>query len=168
MTAMLSTPRVFLLCSALSLSGPSSLPHASQHTPPLLHLPHLLAQALSPSSFPPPPVLFSSFTSSWEGFSLPEFKLPAWVGDYPISSMNPATSMSVSCHHKESWVLICSPVVPPAAHLAGGRAEGELLLQVSFTFSVSESRFGTENLTVTPRDEAGDCSFWPAAASSCS
>lgn len=79
-------------------------------------LPHLLFPASSSSLY---------FAHLLLGFSLPKFKLPAWVGDYPIISyMNLATSMSLSCHHKESWVLICSPVVPPAAHLAGGRAEG--------------------------------------------
>lgn len=110
-------------CSALSpllSSGPQSRlfliplsPHSS-----------LSSSSASPRPpSPPPPLSASSSARLLLGFSLPEFELPAWVGDYPIMSYA-NLAMPLSCCHKESWVLICSPVVPPAAHPAGGRAEG--------------------------------------------
>lgn len=137
--AMWFPPCVFLLCSVhfLSLFSSSSL---SAHSSPA-----------SPSPFlhpVPPPLLSPTSSSALQfphlllGFSLSEFKLPASVGDYPTSYMIPATSMSLSCHHKESWVLICSPVVPPAAHLAGGRTEGSLFLRSPSSFLSQSSGLG--------------------------
>lgn len=110
-----------LLCPCRVPLLPSSLPHPSQHSSPA---------SSSPSLHPVPPLRL--FPTSSNALQFPHlllgFKLPAWVGNYPISYKNPATRMPLSCHHKESWVLICSPVVPPAAHLAGGGAEGSLFL----------------------------------------